>query len=481
MSFPYNNPATDFRERTHMNNIINLLNLEDKNIEISKIERDNNAKIKYIHVCTKASARFCPICNMRMHSRGTRQRTVNHPMLQDGYELIVLLKQRRWKCTNPACGLEMNEGFNFVNPRRRFSNASDFLILEAFKDLSKSARAIAKEFKSSDSHVLKVFDKYVNMERLPLTDAICIDEVHMEMDSKCKYVLILQDFRTGEPIDMLISRRSEITHPYFSGIPISERRQVKYLISDMYNPYLEYVNKYFPSAVNVVDSFHVSQWINNAITNYIRELIRDLRKEIGAIKDDLEAQGKKPHEIKNALKLPSDKLYLLQKKRWLVTKNQKNVNYQYETFYDRHFNCQMNTYRYEDLLFKHYPKLKDLRDLKERYITFNSRNAGKPEQAALELDELISFYAVCGEPIFVNFSQLLKRFRQPIINSFIMMTKIVSGDKHESRLSNGPMESLNRKAKDLKRLCRGFSNFEHLRNRFLFAARTNPALDGKDA
>ena len=99
----------------------------------------------------------------------------------------------------------------------------------------------------------------------------------------------------------------------------------------------------------------------------------------------------------------------------------------------------------------------------------------------MELDELISFYAVCGEPIFINFSQLLKRFRQPIINSFIIMTKMVSGDKHESRLSNGPMESLNRKAKDLKRLCRGFSNFEHLRNRFLFAARINPALDGKDA
>ena len=83
----------------------------------------------------------------------------------------------------------------------------------------------------------------------------------------------------------------------------------------MHNPYLEYVNKYFPNAVSVVDSFHVSQWINNAITNYIRELIRDLRKEIGAIKDDLEAQGKKPYEIKNALKLPSDKHYLLQKKR----------------------------------------------------------------------------------------------------------------------------------------------------------------------
>ena len=58
MSFPYNNPATDFRERTHMNNIINLLNLEDKNIEISKIERDDTAKIKYIYVHTNVSKRL---------------------------------------------------------------------------------------------------------------------------------------------------------------------------------------------------------------------------------------------------------------------------------------------------------------------------------------------------------------------------------------------------------------------------------------
>ena len=35
-----------------------------------------------------------------------------------------------------------------------------------------------------------------------------------------------------------------------------------------------------------------------------------------------------------------------------------------------------------------------------------------------------------------------------------------------SRLSNGLIESLNRKVKDIKRLGRGFQNFEHMRNRF---------------
>ena len=47
---------------------------------------------------------------------------------------------------------------------------------------------------------------------------------------------------------------------------------------------------------------------------------------------------------------------------------------------------------------------------------------------------------------------------------------------YSSRLSNGPIESLNRKIKDLKRLGRGFRSFEHFRNRFLYAARNNPVL-----
>ena len=45
------------------------------------------------------------------------------------------------------------------------------------------------------------------------------------------------------------------------------------------------------------------------------------------------------------------------------------------------------------------------------------------------------------------------------------------GTKIESRLSNGPIESLNRIPKDMKRTARGYRNFEHIRNRFLFSQR----------
>ncbi len=111
-------------------------------------------------------------------------------------------------------------------------------------------------------------------------------------------------------------------------------------------------------------------------------------------------------------------------------------------------------------------------------LIINARNSGKPLSAAQEIDELIEEYRYCGDSIFSDFGELLYKYKEPIINSFIMVEKIGPGGIYTSRLSNGPIESLNRKIKDLKRLGRGFRSFEHFRNRFLYATRNNPILDG---
>lgn len=80
--------------------------------------------------------------------------------------------------------------------------------------------------------------------------------------------------------------------------------------------------------------------------------------------------------------------------------------------------------------------------------------------------------------MFRDFASLLEKYEDPVINSFIMVEKIGHGKIYDSRLSNGPIESINRKVKDLKRLDRGFRNFEHFRNRFLYTARSAPVLNG---
>ena len=343
------------------------------------------------------------------------------------------------------------------------------MIVGTYKNLLETSASIAKRFHVSDSHAHEVFDRYVKLDRLPLTDAISVDEVFLDMDDNCKYALVIQDFHTGDPIDLLRSRRATVTEPYFVSIPTEERSAVKYLISDMYNQYISYVDKYFPNAVAVIDSFHVIQWITRMIDNYIRQLIRKLRQR------DRELQERLSYGQGQPVPLPlSAKVYLLQKFRWLVLASQSNIRYHADPRMDSHFHALINTYDYENALFRIDPDLKDYRDLKELYIQFNSRNSGKPLEARNELSGLIRKYRKSEHEMFRDFASLLAKYEDPIINSFITVEKIGNGKIYDSRLSNGPIESINRKVKDLKRLGRGFLNFEHFRNRFLYAARSAP-------
>ena len=454
-----------------MNSITELLNLEDSDVFISNIDIQGTTKTLTLE--TKLYAHYCPSCGFRMHSKGVKNRMIKHPILQDNYELTLILKQRRWKCTNPECCYDISDSFKFVNKRRRTTNATDMLIVYAYRDLMETSASIASRFHVSDTHVHEVFDRYVKMGRLPLSDAICIDEVYLDMDEYCKYALVIQDFHTGDPIDLLRSRRVNVTEPYFVSIPTEERNAVKYLISDMYNQYISYVDKYFPNAVAVVDSFHVIQWITRSIDNYIRQLLKKFRQRDRELEDQLSYEQQKPVSLP-----PSDEVYLLQKYRWLILASQSNIKYHSEPRMDSHFHCLMNTFDYEDSLFRIDPKLKEFRDLKETYLQFNNRNAGNPIKAREELSELIIMYQSCEHEIFRDFGDLLEKYEDYIINSFIMVEKHGFGKVYNSRLSNGPIESINRKVKDLKRLGRGFRNFEHFRNRFLYATRQNPVLNG---
>lgn len=453
--------------------ILMLLDLEDEAVEVTDITIKDHHKIVTIE--TKPTVHFCPMCGHRMYSRGTKKRTINHPILQDTYALTLILKQRRWMCSNEECGYNVAEAFRFVSKNKRTTNATDMLIVLEYRKLTMTTTEISKKFKVSDTYAHEVFDRYIKLDRLPLTEAVSVDEVYVEMDSDCKYALVIQDFVTGDPIDMLQSRRNNITEPYFANIPMEERSKVKYLISDMHNPYIAYVDKYFPNAISVVDSFHVVQWINRELDKYLRKLLKKYRDR------DAEIEAKKAEELGRPVHLPRSKeVYILQSFRWLILANQSDIRYKTEAKMDRTFHCMMNTFDYEDYLFSLDSNLREFRDLKELYVSFNQKYGGNPVGAAKEIDVLIDTYDVCGQPIFEAFGKLLSKYREPIINSFVMVEKINKTGTYKSRLSNGPIESMNRKVKDLKRDGRGFRNFEHFRNRFLYATRSEPVLNGTE-
>ena len=74
-----------------MNSITDILDLEDSDIHVSNIQVEGTQKL--ITLEYKLTSHFCPSCGFRMHSRGIKTRSIRHPILQDGYELILLLRQ----------------------------------------------------------------------------------------------------------------------------------------------------------------------------------------------------------------------------------------------------------------------------------------------------------------------------------------------------------------------------------------------------
>ena len=95
-----------------MNDIISLLNLEDTDIEIESVEKIGTTKT--VTLFTRPKPHYCLKCGYLMHSRGVKIRTINHPVLQDSYHLIVKLKQRRWRRTNQNCRFDEAEEFEYL-------------------------------------------------------------------------------------------------------------------------------------------------------------------------------------------------------------------------------------------------------------------------------------------------------------------------------------------------------------------------------
>ena len=115
-------------------------------------------------------------------------------------------------------------------------------------------------------------------------------------------------------------------------------------------------------------------------------------------------------------------------------------------------------------------KFMDIRRLKEKYIEFNRTKEKDLNKIEILLNDLIDLYDRSSLSMFKEFSEILKKHKQEVINSFIYIT---DSKGNERRLSNGPMEGYNRTPKDFKRNSRRLSNFEYARSRWIWSNRKN--------
>lgn len=464
------------------NDIISLLDFNPEEIELIKTETDIETNTKYIHVQKILNPTYCPICHCRMHSRGIKVRTINHPIFQDGSRLVIKLHQRRWKCKNALCSVsELNDEFSFVQKNHRNTNMVPYLILNRLKDIRVTAVSAAKAFDVSDTYVHQTVLRYLDCDRLELPEILCVDEVYLKFDYKNTFALVLMNFRTGEIVDMLPNRRYLTYDKYFKSIPKAERDGVRVLICDMYNPYINMTNKYFRNAVCVIDSFHVIQWINREISKYIIQIKKKYQeRDYKQLKEENNHSNRQKKSKKQ-----SDEVYLLNNHSYILLSNKDHIKYSQEKYYDYHFQYHVDTYDIEKMFLDLDENFRKIRFFKEMYIDFNNKYPRDMSDISKDLDTLIYTYKNSGLNMFVEFSRLLTKNKQEILNSFIDIRPIDNGICDESlkatqsayrRLSNGPMEGFNRDPKDLKRNSRGVSDIEYTIKRILWSNRKNQPI-----
>ena len=453
--------------------ILTLLNLPaDTDIKVSKVETVDG--IKHIYLGRDPYVVFCPICSKRMLSKGLYKRTVNHPIFQDFHNCILHVDQRRWRC--PNCGYSCNESFPFLQKGKQYTTITPLLVLNTMKDLNRSTSSVARQFNMSDTEVHDLFSQYVDLKRLPLPEYISVDEVYLHIKPDSLYAFVIMDFQTCQIIDIVHNRWKNTLEEYFFSISREERCNVKGVITDAYGPYQDLSNKFFPNAVGILDSFHVVSYILNKITIFINSL---LRKERDKQRKELAKKNFETNRDFESIK-DSQEIILLRNYRWVVLKNQDEINYSYMPHYHKRLDQWLTTYQIEDMFFNLNGRLKKMRDLKEKYIAFNSASYDDVQDIRTQLDKIIDEYRNSGLAEFVDVSYYLKAYYENIIRSFTITVVSRKSKKDQldyySRLSNGPMESFNRKPKDFKRITRGSSNFDYTRNRILWATRIDPSI-----
>lgn len=455
--------------------LFQILNLpEDGSIIIDDVNIIDD--IKYIHISRAATPTYCPECSCRMHSKGIYVRKVKHPVLQDSTNIVFVIKQRKWKCTN--CGAYSNDDFPFIDRYKQSTNQTPLLILNAMRDLNRTTASIAEQFYLSDTQVHDIFTAYVDLPRLPLPEYLSVDEVYINISEEQKYALVLMDFVTGEIVDILHNRWQNTAERYFRSIPREERAKVKCIISDTYESYLSYPEDYFPNATSVLDSFHVSKYLIAMINDYINMVYKRYKARDKETLEQKNHDNNKDHQSM----VDSIEVILLRKYRWVLLKNRDEINYSDKRYYHKSLKMYVDTFTVEKMFLNLDPKFRIIRDLKEKYIAFNSTKYQNEDDALKDLIELIKIFKTSDHYIFRKFSKYLDTYKKEIVRSFttveVSRRSKRDQEKYYARLSNGPMESFNRKPKDLKRNTRGFSNFHYIRNRILWATRKNPSIRG---
>ena len=439
--------------------IADLFNLEPADIQSISYQNVSNSFSEFLITLSRKDLP-CPECGFEHPKiKNYVKKKINHSLLKDR-KSIIIYNARRFVC--PVCGRTYYEHNPFVFGSGKISIKVILNVLEQLRDFNATFSSVARDNHISPTTVCDIFDRHVQLSRTELPEIINFDEVYAFHSPHSKYVCVILDFITQEPVDILPERTYSYLSGYFGRIPLEERKKVKLVCSDMYDTYRSIAKNQFPECKCAVDVFHVSQEFHRKL-NSVRIRV-------------MKGYSKKKEDEK-------DEYYLLKKFNWLLFKSndaRDEKGYIFdpnrERKYNQHFKRYLNLYEIREMILKINSELTEVYDLKLDLRDFYKDNTF--ESAKENINDLIQKFLTSSIAEMNAFGRTLVKWKEEIINSFIIIKyeyRIDKGDGtvavHNRKINNSIIENRNKVIKCIKHNANGYTNWFRFRNRVLYVLR----------
>ena len=172
------------------------------------------------------------------------------------------INKQRYKCKK--CNKQFTAQTKEIDYRCRISNNVKISIINYSKEILPHTY-IASAHNVSNMTVQRVIDRVYDTEKLYkhyLPENICIDEF-TAINKTMAFNLC--DAENGKTIDLVLGRKIEDLIKYFSYYLPQAREKVKFIVMDMYKPYLELIKKTFKNAKIIIDMFHIVQLLSRSL------------------------------------------------------------------------------------------------------------------------------------------------------------------------------------------------------------------------
>ena len=248
-----------------------------------------------------------------------------------------------------------------------------------------------------------------------------------------------------------------------SSIPREKRLKVKYITMDKWETYRDVSKVMFPNAKIAVDSFHVMQNINRAMNKIRYTIMTKYNKKTENLEDN------------------NIYYYFLKKFEYFFTMEFDKI----PTFPLKVQKLKTTMYKSEIIKFllSIDDKLTLAYKLTSKYREFNK--TANYQNCSMELEELINLFINSELEDFIKVGRTLINCKDEIINSFITIDECLTIPNTKDdipvprRLSNGPIEGINRIIEQIKINGKGYQNFKRFKYRVIYAINKDLIINGK--